>query len=382
MKRVKLNEVCEIIAGQSPPSSTYNIEGIGLPFFQGKVDFGQVYPKVRIWCSKPQKIAEPGDILISVRAPVGPTNVCNIKSCIGRGLSAIRVGEQIQGEFLLFYLRANENKIASLGRGSTFKAITQNDLRQMRIPLPTLEEQKLIVENFKDLDSLRNKRKDALHLLNGYINSIFLEMFGDPMVNSKNWKMIPLIDICHRLSDGPFGSKLKSSHYVENGVRVIRLQNIGINKFIDKDKAYISEEYYKQELFRYTCKPGEIIIATLGDPNLRACLIPDYVKVAINKADCVHCVPKTQLVNSIYLVNLLNHPQFQYAFSNLVHGQTRGRISSGQLKTVKIPVPNIELQNEFARILQETEKINRRMLEQSEELDHQFQALMQVAFRQ
>jgi type I restriction enzyme S subunit len=78
-----LGEVAEIIAGQSPPSASYNSKHEGLPFFQGKVDFNEVYPSVRIWCTEPNKVAIPNDILISVRAPVGPTNICNVKSCIG-----------------------------------------------------------------------------------------------------------------------------------------------------------------------------------------------------------------------------------------------------------------------------------------------------------
>jgi type I restriction enzyme S subunit len=78
----ELGSICEIIAGQSPPSSYYNQEGIGLPFFQGKADFGELHPTVRVWCSQPIKIAERGDILISVRAPVGPTNLADSRCCI------------------------------------------------------------------------------------------------------------------------------------------------------------------------------------------------------------------------------------------------------------------------------------------------------------
>ena len=72
----KLSDVCEVIMGQSPPGNTYNKNGTGLPFFQGKTDFGSFYPTPSTWCSKPKKIAESNDILISVRAPVGPTNMC------------------------------------------------------------------------------------------------------------------------------------------------------------------------------------------------------------------------------------------------------------------------------------------------------------------
>ena len=87
----KLGEVCKIILGQSPPSDTYNTTGTGLPFFQGKAEFTELYPIVEKWCSSPNKIAEPNDILLSVRAPVGALNIANQKCCIGRGLAAIRI---------------------------------------------------------------------------------------------------------------------------------------------------------------------------------------------------------------------------------------------------------------------------------------------------
>lgn len=76
----KLGEISEIILGQSPPSSTYNENGSGVPFYQGKLEFGDIYPTPQKWCSAPKKIAEKGDVLISVRAPVGPTNICPERS--------------------------------------------------------------------------------------------------------------------------------------------------------------------------------------------------------------------------------------------------------------------------------------------------------------
>ena len=124
-----LEEISEIILGQSPPSSTYNTDGEGLPFYQGKLEFGKLYPTPRKWCTKPKKIAQKGDVFISIRAPVGPTNICPEKSAVGRGLAAIRGLNGIQPSFILFLMRRFENEIASRGTGTTFKAITGNQLK-------------------------------------------------------------------------------------------------------------------------------------------------------------------------------------------------------------------------------------------------------------
>jgi type I restriction enzyme, S subunit len=127
-----LIEVADLIMGQSPPSSTYNEEGDGLPFFQGKTDFGFRYPAPRLYCSTPLRIARPNDILLSVRAPVGPTNIADRECCIGRGLAAIRPRD-INGDFLFFNLRYIEGSIASLGSGSTFHAINKSQVATLEV---------------------------------------------------------------------------------------------------------------------------------------------------------------------------------------------------------------------------------------------------------
>ena len=141
-----LSEVALVIQGQSPPGSTYNTRGDGLPFFQGKAEFGPMSPTAVKSCTDPSKIAEPGDVLISVRAPVGPTNLADVKCCIGRGLAAIRPYDQIPPRFLLYYLRHSVSLLARQATGTTFKAISGKQLRSHPAIVPPIEEQHRIVE--------------------------------------------------------------------------------------------------------------------------------------------------------------------------------------------------------------------------------------------
>ena len=140
-----MGEVCSVVQGQSPPSNTYNADGVGLPFLQGKAEFGPMYPKAVKWCAAPKKVAEPEDVLISVRAPVGPTNLCAVRSCIGRGLAAIRTRADMPSRFFLYALRASEEELRSKSTGTTFQAIRGDDLRSHSIGLPPLPEQRRIV---------------------------------------------------------------------------------------------------------------------------------------------------------------------------------------------------------------------------------------------
>lgn len=143
----------DIIMGQSPPSNTYNLNSDGLPFFQGKAEFGELYPTVKKHCSVPNRIAVKDDILISVRAPVGPTNLANQKCCIGRGLAAIRCKEKILPLFLLLALRNIESDVAASvqDQGGGFTAIKREQLENVEIPIPPLPEQRRIVKRIEGL---------------------------------------------------------------------------------------------------------------------------------------------------------------------------------------------------------------------------------------
>lgn len=158
----KLKDCATIIAGQSPESKYYNTNGDGIPFFQGKTDFGAVYPQVRVYCSQPTKVAEKDDILLSVRAPVGPTNLSPGTVCIGRGLTAIRPNETLDLHFLLYYFKFFEAQLSSKGTGTTFKAITQAIVKDLDIPVPPLSEQERIVTRIEELFSELDKAVETL----------------------------------------------------------------------------------------------------------------------------------------------------------------------------------------------------------------------------
>ena len=132
--------------GQSPKSEFYNETGEGLPFHQGVTDFGQRFPMDRVYCTIQKRIAEDGDILFSVRAPVGRINVANKKIVIGRGLAAIRSksGDQI---FVLQQLKDRFQEEDTMGSGTIFNAITKADLLSVQL----LEPPKSIVVNFEEI---------------------------------------------------------------------------------------------------------------------------------------------------------------------------------------------------------------------------------------
>ena len=237
----------------------------------------------------------------------------------------------------------------------TIPSLTKANLLKVRLPVPSMETQKSIAARLGKVCDLIDKRQAQLAQLDTLAKSLFVEMFGDPATNPSNWKTERLKSCSELLSDGPFGSNLKSSHYVDSGVRVIRLQNIGVGTFLDDDKAFISNSHY-DSLKRFTCRPGEVVIGTLGDPNLRACLVPSHIGCAINKSDCVHCIPNHELLLEAFVVAYINSPGTLSLVSGDIHGQTRSRVSSGQLAKMPIFLPPLSLQHAFSERVEAIDK--------------------------
>ena len=143
----KLSNIATITMGQSPDGKTYNTDGNGMRFYQGKTEFRDLYiGEATTWTTAPSRIAEANDVLMSVRAPVGSTNIAAQTCCLGRGLAGIR---PIEGKsttmFILYSMRSIEDDIENMGVGSTFKAINKDIVYNLPIPLATIELQNKFV---------------------------------------------------------------------------------------------------------------------------------------------------------------------------------------------------------------------------------------------
>ena len=197
----------KVIMGQSPPSYTYNRDKKGLPFLQGKIEFGEIYPSPIIYCSKPIKISEENDVLISVRAPVGEVNISPSRICIGRGLSAVRCNVEKANYLFLFYsVRHKAKKMEAISSGSTFKAVRKNDIDNFQIPLPPLTEQQKIAEVLSTVDEAIQKVDEAIakteRLKKGLMQELLTKGFGHKEFKNteigripKKWEIIKTEDI-------------------------------------------------------------------------------------------------------------------------------------------------------------------------------------------
>jgi len=178
-KIVELGEISEVVSGQSPDGKFYNKNQIGLPFYQGKSEFTDMYVgNPTNWTTQTTKIAENGDILMSVRAPVGPVNIAIHKICIGRGLAAIRPNTRAEMTYLFYYLKSIENTIKG-GGGSVFDSISRDQIQQIKISLPSLETQKQIVVKIEEEQKLVEANKKLIQLFEQKIKDRVEEVWGN-----------------------------------------------------------------------------------------------------------------------------------------------------------------------------------------------------------
>jgi type I restriction enzyme, S subunit len=368
-----LSDVAQVIMGQSPPSSTYNTIGEGLPFFQGKADFGDMYPTPRVYCTAPNRIAEPGDILITVRAPVGPTNLNRERSCIGRGLSAIRVGKNLDRDYLLYFLRFYEPELAKAGTGSTFAAISREDLETIKVPHPPLTEQKRIASLLRRADRLRFVRRTAHDLSDSVLQSVFLEMFGDVVRNEKGWEKAAISDL-GKVQTGNTPSREEPENFGDF-IEWIKSDNIRDEQlYVSPSREKLSEIGLKKGR---TVDAGAVLITCiagslehLGDTSLT-----DRT-VAFNQQ--INAVSPFDDVNPLFLRTMLHiaKPYVQYnASAGMKHIITKLKLE--ELVLVK---PALGLQEEFAGVVRRVESLRGRMGESERHVEGLFESLLAEAF--
>jgi type I restriction enzyme S subunit len=258
-----ISDLCNVIAGQSPEGEYYNQEGVGLPFYQGKKEFGKKFIRSpQTWTRKITKESESGDILMSVRAPVGSINFATEKICIGRGLAAIRAGTKIDRFFLFYGLLSKQNEIRG-NEGAVFASISKNQIESIKFSYPPISEQKRIVEildeAFEGIDrAITNAEKNLANsreIFESYLNAIFTQK-GD------RWEWVTLSEITTDITDGDHQPPPKS----ESGIPFITISNIDKqNRKVDFSNTFkVLPEYFEKLKVNRKPRKGDLLYTVTG----------------------------------------------------------------------------------------------------------------------
>ena len=367
-----LSELCDLNMGQSPSSDSYNKEGDGIPFYQGNADFGELHPTVRFWCNSPTKIAHEGDILISVRAPIGALNVATEECCIGRGLAALTAKVDVSDRQYVFYaLRSRVDELIASGTGSTFKAISKTILGGIKLPAPNVDEQQKIAAVLDKVTALIADRKEQLEQLDLMVKSRFVEMFGDPVENPMGWELLPLGNI-GELNRGISKHRPRNAPELLGGVYPLVQTGEVANAdlYIESYSATYSDIGLKQSKMwakGTLCITIAANIAKTAILGFDACFPDSVVGFTANE--------KT---NEIFM-----HFWFSF-FQKLLEEQApesaQKNINLRILNALEVATPPIGLQNRFADFVSATDKAKIEIRQGLKELEVQYNALMQRYF--
>ena len=220
---------------------------------------------------------------------------------------------------------------------------------KLPVALPPLPEQHRIVAKIEELLSSLDKGieslKTAQQQLKVYRQAVLKWAFEGKLTNKnvvdgelpEGWTRVTLKELVDKISDGPFGSNLKTSDYVDNGVRVIRLENIGYMEFRNEFQSFVTKDKY-ETIKKHTVSKGDIIFSSFVSENIRAAILPDYIDRAINKADCFLVRSSEDKISKKYLLYYFSTREMYHQLVGEIHGATRPRINTTQLKSCQIPL--------------------------------------------
>jgi len=297
------------------------------------------------------RIFSKGTILISIFATIGEVGILEIDSSCNQALAGIEVNHgKVEIEYLYYYLKNLRDTLRTMGRGVAQNNINQTILKNIKIPLPPLETQRKIVAILEKAESLKRLRAEANELTQKLIQSVFLEMFGDPVNNPKKWSSMKIEGILEKTQYGTSekASNITSGHPclgMNNVTRFGELNLIKINR-IDLDE---------KEYLKYRLKPGDVLFNRTNAPNLvgKTGIIGDeegYVFASY----LIRLVPNGDYITSDYLWAILNSMNMKKLFFNISKKAiNQANISATVLKKISIPIPPIELQKGFTKILKQ-----------------------------
>ena len=384
---MQLGDAAELIMGQSPPRNTYNEISDGIPFLQGKAEFGSINPNHIKYTTKPLKIAPEGTVLISVRAPVGDVNIADINYCIGRGLAALclRDGENL---FLFYILNFLKPEIEKEGTGSTFKAINKSKLQEFKIPLPPLPEQHRIASVLSAVQDAKEKTGAVIAAAKSLKKSLMRHLFTYGPVPAGAAESVPLTEteiglvpegwdvvrLGEVIGGTQYGLSMRGNQ--QGQYPILRMSNLIDGRVNTSDLQYVDLDEASFNKFRLN--GGDILFNRTNSFELVGktalfCVCDDFVFASY----LIRVVPDTAMLVPEYLNYYLNWDTSQTRLKTLAsRGVSQSNINATKLKGFSIPLPPLPTQQKIASILSTVDQKIEAEENKKKALDELFRSLL------
>mgnify|MGYP002681357298 CR=1 FL=1 len=313
------------------------------------------------------KTVEPNTLLIAMYGSIGKLGISGIKCATNQAIAYCKVNTEIADLwFVFFYLLYSRTKLLREGRGNTQQNISQTFLKDFPIFLPPITEQKRIAAILQKADRIRQLRRYARQLSDGYLQSVFLEMFGDP-ANNNETKFSDVVEI----------DRKQANEQDRSSLPYIGLEDIESNQgILTRDYSLIPREMLATN---YIFSANHVLYGKLR-PYLNKVFMPTFDGTC--STEILPLLPKEKLIQKSYLASYLMNDRFVEWASRNVEGANLPRLSPERLAEHKIPIPPKETQERFDIIFQKQKNLQRKMSEAERQAEQLFHSLLHQAFEE
>ena len=383
----KLGGLAVISAGQGAPQKESDYSDEGYPFVKASnLQFlcnrgsESVIPKISDCIAKQKKLRlyNEGTIIFAksgmscmkerVYTINGPCYIVNHLACV--------TPKSVNSKYLMYHLKRNPP--TRLIKDMSYPSIRLSDIEDMDIMVPALETQKKIVEVLEKAEKALEKRKEANWLLDELVKSKFIEMFGDPVINSKGWDIKDL---------GTLGYFKNGMNYKQSDSG-FNIKFLGVGEFkygnkIDSSNMLPTLELQEEPNEEYLLKKGDIVfVRSNGSKELvgRSILVRELEEKTTYSGFCIRYRNQFEEVTTDFLIHLFADKSFKKSLKKDSRGANINNLNQQMLSSLKIIVPQLELQNEFVDFVKQVDKLKFEMQKSLEEMENNFNSLMQDAF--
>lgn len=380
----KLGEVCEVVTGTTPKTN--------IPEYWGKGHYWVTPAELNdttVYIDKTERqitdealsktklrLLPVGTVLLSSRAPIGKVAIANAEMYCNQGFKNCICSEAIYNKYLFYFLRLKKDYLNSLGRGATFKEISKSIVESIKIPLPPKSTQLAIVSELDKINELIRLKKEQLKDFDNLAQSLFYEMFGDPVENEKGWEVKKLGEICTDITDGDHMPPPKS----ESGIPFITISDI------DKDTRclnfentfYVPEDYYNNLKENRKPQKGDLLYTVTGSYG-----IPVIVKT--DKKFCFqrHIAllrPNKEILSTIFLCYWVLSDGVKFMADKVATGIAQKTVGLNSIRKFSCILPPLPLQQLFAQRIEQIEREKSEVQKSIQDLETLLASRMQYWF--
>lgn len=380
MKELKISEFADVVTGGTPSTSVKEYwENGNIPWLNsGELNKGYIYNAENFITeaglkSSSTKMMPADTVLIALTgATCGLSAISKIEACANQSVTGILPSKNHVPEYLFYYLRTQRQRILDKAWGNAQPHISQAFVKEFKVPLPPLSDQLHIANLLSKAENLIAQRKESICLLDEYLKSTFLEMFGDPVRNEKGWETKPLGELCN-IRRG--ASPRPINNFIGDEVPWIKIGDgtKGNDLYIESTQVSITKEGATKSVL---LDEGSLVFANCGVSlgfarilKIKGCIHDGWLSFENIKSE----------LDKIYILKLLNNST-DY-LRRIAPDGTQPNLNTGIMKNFKIILPPINLQTQFAQIVEKTEALKTQYQQSLQELENLYGSLSQKAFK-